>query len=82
MGMGYFIEIFWGKFIELYLWGPVVDFFSIGTLNLSNLVNIRDSLILDTDLVWRMQLMVKNSGCVFREILTYNAYYLNSSYQI
>ena len=80
MGLGHLIEIFLENFFELYLWGPGVDFFSIGTLNLSNLLNIRDSLILDTDLVWRMQLMVKNSGCVFREF--YNAYYLISSYQI
>ena len=30
--------------------------------------------ISDSDLVWRMQLQVKNSCCVCREFLTLNAY--------
>ena len=29
--------------------------------------------IFDSDLVWRMQLMIKNSCCVRRELLTFNA---------
>ena len=42
--------------------------------------------IFDSDLVWRIQLLVVKDltiiDCVSREFLTFNAYSLNLSYQI
>ena len=42
-----------------------------------NLLNYYSIYIYDSDLVWRMQLMIvkgKNSSCVYRVFLPFNAY--------
>ena len=51
------------------------------SFSILNIVKVILIYIFDSDLVWQMQLMIikgKNSCCIFREFLTFNAYELDN----